>query len=116
MIATSTRDFRDAARRRLPRFLFDYIDGAGDETTLRRNLGDLSGLAVRQRVLKDVSGVDLTTSLFGRQLATPIVLGPVGLSGLYARRGEAQAARVAAERGLPFCLSTVSIRDRTEPR
>ena len=110
MIATSTLDFRDAARRRLPRFLFDYIDGgAGDEATLRRNVADLSTLAVRQRVLKDVGGVDLTTSLFGRSLAAPIVLGPVGLSGMYARRGEAQAARVATERGLPFCLSTVSV-------
>ncbi len=110
MIATSTEDFRQAARRRLPRFLFDYIDGgAGDESTLRRNVDDLSTLAVRQRVLKDVGRVDLTTSLFGQPLAAPIVLGPVGLSGLYARRGEAQAARVAAERGLPFCLSTVSV-------
>jgi L-lactate dehydrogenase (cytochrome) len=110
MIATSTEDFRQAARLRLPRFLFDYIDGgAGDESTLRRNVDDLSTLAVRQRVLKDVGGVDLTTSLFGQSLAAPIVLGPVGLSGMYARRGEAQAARVAAQRGLPFCLSTVSV-------
>ncbi|KRA63913.1 alpha-hydroxy-acid oxidizing enzyme [Caulobacter sp. Root655] len=110
MIATSTEDFRQAAKRRLPRFLFDYIDGgAGDESTLRRNVDDLSTLAVRQRVLKDVGGVDLTTSLFGQSLAAPIVLGPVGLSGMYARRGEAQAACVAAERGLPFCLSTVSV-------
>ncbi|EJL38150.1 alpha-hydroxyacid dehydrogenase, FMN-dependent L-lactate dehydrogenase [Caulobacter sp. AP07] len=110
MIATSTEDFRQAAKRRLPRFLFDYIDGgAGDEGALRRNVADLSTLAVRQRVLKDVGGVDLTTSLFGQSLAAPIVLGPVGLSGMYARRGEAQAARVAAQRGLPFCLSTVSV-------
>jgi L-lactate dehydrogenase (cytochrome) len=110
MIATSTEDFRQAAKRRLPRFLFDYIDGgAGDESTLRRNVDDLSTLAVRQRVLKDVAGVDLTTSLFGQSLAAPIMLGPVGLSGMYARRGEAQAARIAAQRGLPFCLSTVSV-------
>jgi L-lactate dehydrogenase (cytochrome) len=110
MIATSTEDFRNAARRRLPRFLFDYIDGgAGDEQTQRRNVEDLSSLAVRQRVLKDVSAVDLTTTLFGQALAVPLILGPVGLSGLYARRGETQAARAAAERGLPFCLSTVSV-------
>ena len=56
-----------------------------------------------------MSEVDLTTSLFGQTLAAPLILGPVGLSGLYARRGEAQAARAAAERGLPFCLSTVSV-------
>jgi len=110
MIATSTEDFRRAARRRLPRFLFDYIDGgSGDERTLRGNVDDLAGLALRQRVLKDVGGVDLTTSLFGQQLAAPIVLGPVGLSGMYARRGEVQAAQAAAACGLPFCLSTVSV-------
>ncbi len=110
MIATSTEDFRRAARRRLPRFLFDYIDGgSGDELTLRENVRDLSRLPLRQRVLKDVGSVDLTTSLFGQSLAAPIILGPVGLSGLYARRGEVQAARAAAARGLPFCLSTVSV-------
>lgn len=115
MIATSTEDFRRAARRRLPRFLFDYIDGgSGDELTLRSNTGDLSRLTLRQRVLKDVGGVDLTTSLFGQTLAAPIILGPVGLSGMYARRGEVQAARAAAERGLPFCLSTVSVCDLDE--
>jgi L-lactate dehydrogenase (cytochrome) len=115
MIATSTEDFRRAARRRLPRFLFDYIDGgSGDELTLRGNTDDLSRLATRQRVLKDVGDVDLTTSLFGQTLAAPIVLGPVGLSGMYARRGEVQAARAAAERGLPFCLSTVSVCDLDE--
>ncbi|MBO9707399.1 MAG: FMN-dependent L-lactate dehydrogenase LldD [Caulobacter sp.] len=110
MIATSTEDFRRAARRRLPRFLFDYIDGgSGDELTLRSNAEDLAGLRLRQRVLKDVSSIDLSTALFGHALGAPIVLGPVGLSGMYARRGETQAARAAAQRGLPFCLSTVSV-------
>jgi L-lactate dehydrogenase (cytochrome) len=110
LIITSTADFRAAAKARLPRFLFDYIDGAaGAETTLERNQSDLGGLAIRQRVLKDVSSVSLATELFGRSQAMPVALAPVGLTGMYARRGEVQAARAAAAHGVPFCLSTVSV-------
>ncbi|HWU95030.1 MAG TPA: alpha-hydroxy-acid oxidizing protein, partial [Sphingomonas sp.] len=110
MIATSTSDFRLAAQRRLPRFLFDYVDGgAGAETTLRRNEADLEALAVRQRVLRDVADVDLSCTLFSQPLSLPVMLGPVGLTGMYARRGEVQAARAAANRNIPFCLSTVSV-------
>jgi L-lactate dehydrogenase (cytochrome) len=118
MIATSTEDFRRAARRRLPRFLFDYIDGgSGDERTLNANVGDLSGLALRQRVLKDVSGVDLSTTLFGQTLSAPIALGPVGLSGMYARRGEVQAARAAAYQPPTFSsLVRASIRPQSTSR
>jgi L-lactate dehydrogenase (cytochrome) len=110
MIISSATDFREAARRRLPRFLFDYADGgAYAEETLRRNVSDLAGIALRQRVLKDVATIDLTTSLFGREVALPVALGPVGISGMYARRGELQAARAARATGIPMCLSTVSI-------
>ena len=110
MIISSAADFREAARRRLPRFLFDYADGgAYVEETLRRNVSDLSQVALRQRVLRDVAEVDMTTSLFGRKLNLPVILGPVGISGMYARRGEVQAARAAKAAGLPMCLSTVSI-------
>ncbi len=110
MIISSANDFREAARRRIPRFLFDYADGgANAEETLRRNVSDLSGIALRQRVLKDVATIDLRTTLFGRQVALPVALGPVGISGMYARRGEVQAARAAAAAGIPTCLSTVSI-------
>jgi L-lactate dehydrogenase (cytochrome) len=110
MIIASTHDFREAARRRLPRFLFDYADGgAYAEQTLRRNIDDLADIALRQRVLRDVSEIDLTTTLFGRSMALPVGLGPVGISGMYHRRGETQAARAAASAGVPFCLSTVSI-------
>jgi L-lactate dehydrogenase (cytochrome) len=106
----SAGDFRDAARRRIPRFLFDYADGgAGAEETLRRNVSDLSGIALRQRVLRDVAAIDLTTTLFGRTIALPVALGPVGISGMYARRGELQAARAARAAGIPTCLSTVSL-------
>jgi L-lactate dehydrogenase (cytochrome) len=110
VIISSANDFREAARRRVPRFLFDYADGgANAEETLRRNVSDLAGVALRQRVLKDVASIDLKTTLFGQEIALPVALGPVGISGMYARRGEVQAARAAAAAGIPTCLSTVSI-------
>lgn len=108
MITASVPDFREAARRRLPRFLFEYIDGGSySETTLRRNVDDLAAIALRQRVLRDVSGIDLTTSLFGQNLSLPVALAPIGLAGLNARRGECQAVRAAEAAGIPFTLSTV---------
>ena len=110
MIISAPRDFEQAARRRLPRFLFDYIaGGAGAEQTLRRNSEDLAAVALRQRVLQDVSQARLDVTLFGRRQAMPVALGPVGLAGMCARRGETQAARAAAAKGIPFCLSTVSV-------
>jgi L-lactate dehydrogenase (cytochrome) len=109
MRIASVADFREAARRRLPRFLFDYIDGGSyGEVTLRRSVSDLEAVALRQRVLRDVSTLDLSTELLGQKLAMPVALGPVGLSGLYARRGEVRAARAAQAAGLQFTLSTVS--------
>lgn len=115
MIVSSTTDFREAARRKLPRFLFDYIDGgAYAERTLGRNVTDLADIALRQRVLKDVSAADPSTTLFGVKQALPVALAPVGLTGMYARRGEVQAARAAAKKGVPFCLSTVSVCDVDE--
>ena len=87
MITACVPDFREAARRRLPRFLFEYIDGGSyAEATLRRNVEDLSGLALRQRVLRDVSRIDLSTELFGQKLAMPLALAPIGLAGLNAHR------------------------------
>ncbi|GAA4006203.1 FMN-dependent L-lactate dehydrogenase LldD [Sphingomonas humi] len=112
MIISSAADFREAARKRLPRFLFDYADGGSyAEATMRQNVEDLSAIALRQRVLRDVATIDLSTSLFGREIALPVALGPVGISGMYARRGELQAARAARAADIPMCLSTVSICD-----
>ncbi|MFW6093457.1 MAG: FMN-dependent L-lactate dehydrogenase LldD [Pseudomonadota bacterium] len=109
MRPASILDYRDLARRRLPSFLFEYIDGGSyAETTLARNVTDLGEIALRQRVLRDVSKLDLTTELFGRTLRLPVALGPIGLAGLSARRGEVQARRAAEAAGIPFCLSTVS--------
>ena len=110
MMLASYDDYREAARRRLPRVLFDYIDGgAYDEHTLARNVDDLKAITLNQRVMQDVSKVDMSLELFGQKLAAPLILAPVGLAGMYARRGETQAARAAKAAGLPFCLSTVGL-------
>lgn len=109
MIAASVSDYRELARRRLPRFLFEYIDGGSyGEVTLRRNVSDLEDIALRQRVLCDMGDLDLSTELFGQQLSLPVVLAPVGLAGMNSRRGECQAVRAAEAAGIPFTLSTVS--------
>ena len=110
MIISASTDYRAAAKRRLPPFLFHYIDGgAYNEHTLRRNTADLADIALRQRILKNMSALSLETTLFGEKLAMPLVLAPVGLTGMYARRGEVQAARAAEQKGIPFTLSTVSV-------
>jgi L-lactate dehydrogenase (cytochrome) len=107
--AASVSDYRALAEARLPHFLFEYLDGGSyDEVTLRRNIADLQAVALKQRVLRDVSTIDLSTELFGQKWSMPVGLGPVGLSGLYARRGEVQAARAAAAANVPMALSTVS--------
>ena len=108
--AANVADYRVLAKARLPHFLFEYLDGGSyDEVTLRRNVADLQAVALKQRVLRDVSSIDLSTELFGEKWAMPVGLGPVGISGLYARRGEVQAAKAAAAAGVPFALSTVGV-------
>ena len=107
--AASVSDYRALAKARLPHFLFEYLDGGSyDEVTLRRNVEDLQNITLKQRVLRDVSSIGVSTELFGKRWTLPVGLGPVGLSGLYARRGEVQAARAAAAAGVPFTLSTLS--------
>ncbi|MFL9585152.1 FMN-dependent L-lactate dehydrogenase LldD [Stenotrophomonas sp. AB1(2024)] len=110
MIISASTDYRAAAQRRLPPFLFHYIDGgAYAEHTLRRNVADLADIALRQRILRNVADLSLDAELLGERIAMPVALGPVGLTGMYARRGEVQAAKAAASRGIPFTLSTVSV-------
>jgi len=90
--------------------LFDYIDGGSyAERTLAANVADFERMQLRQRVLRDVSSLETSTTLFGQRLSMPVALAPVGLAGMYARRGEAQAARAARSAGVPFCLSTVGV-------
>ena len=110
MIIASTADYRAAAQKRLPPFLFHYIDGgAYAEQTLRRNVEDLAAVALRQRVLKDMGQLDTSIELFGEKLSIPVALSPVGLTGMYRRRGEVQAARAADAHGVPFTMSSVSV-------
>jgi len=110
MIISAPTDYRKAAKAKLPPFLFHYIDGgANGEHTLRKNTEDLADLALKQRVLNNMSELNLSTEIFGEKMALPIALAPVGLTGMYARRGEVQAAKAADNKGLPFILSTVSV-------
>lgn len=106
----NTADFRLLAQKRLPQQLFDYIDGGSyQEVTLKNNLNAFSQLSLRQRILKDVSQIDLSCELFNDSLNIPLILGPVGLAGCYAKRGEQQALKAANKHNIPFCLSTVGI-------
>ncbi|WP_203299810.1 FMN-dependent L-lactate dehydrogenase LldD [Marinobacter sediminum] len=110
MIISASTDYRAAAQRRLPPFLFHYVDGgAYAEHTLKRNVSDLADIGLRQRVLKNMEDLSLETKLFDETLSMPVALAPVGLTGMCARRGEVQAARAADEKGIPFTLSTVSV-------
>ncbi len=103
-------DYRELARRRLPRHLFDYMDGAAyDEGTAAEHLRGFQRLQLRQRVMRDVSQLNLSTRVLGQELTLPLVLAPLGIAGVMARRAEVQAARAAEAAGVPFCESTVSI-------
>ncbi|CAM3529384.1 MULTISPECIES: FMN-dependent L-lactate dehydrogenase LldD [Klebsiella] len=110
MIVSAPSDYREAARRRLPRFLFDYIDGgAVAENTMNANACELASVALRQRVLCGAGEPTLATTILDASWAMPVALGPVGATGMYARRGEVQAARAASHAGIPYTLSTVSV-------
>ena len=103
-------DYRELARRRLPRIFFEYIDGGSyAEVTLKRNVEDFANLVLRQRVMRDMSDLDTSIETLGQRYRMPVGLSPVGMAGMYGRRGEVQAARAAASGGVPFCLSTMGI-------
>ena len=109
-VITSIADLRELARRRVPRALFDYVDGgAYDEITLRRNREDLDAIRLRPRALIDVARQNLATTFLGAPAALPLALAPTGMAGYIRGDGEILAARAAAAFGIPFCLSTVSI-------
>ncbi len=110
MRAASVSDYRELARRRLPNIFFEYIDGGSyAEATLARNVADLEAIALRQRVMRDMSKLDMTVETLGQSLSMPVGLAPVGMAGMYARRGEVQAARAAKAAGVPFCLSAMGV-------
>jgi L-lactate dehydrogenase (cytochrome) len=103
-------DYRELARRRMPRQMFDYIDGgAYDEATMRANVSDLRNVLLRQIVMRDVSVREQSCEVLGQKLSTPVILAPVGLAGMFARRAEVQTAKAAEAAGVPFVESTVSI-------
>lgn len=110
MKPASVADYRELARRRLPKMFFEYIDGGSyAEVTLERNVADIEALALRQRVMRDMTQLDMSVEVLGQKMTMPIGLSPVGMAGMYARRGEVQAAKAAAVAGVPFCLSTVGV-------
>jgi L-lactate dehydrogenase (cytochrome) len=107
---TCIEDLRALARRRVPKPFFDYAEaGSYSEDTLRRNREDLERIRLRQRVLVDVSGRDLTTTLIGEKVNLPLVLAPIGMCGMQRGDGEILACRAAQAAGIPFTLSTMSI-------
>ncbi|THD54270.1 L-lactate dehydrogenase [Phenylobacterium sp.] len=115
MRAASVSDYRELARRRLPKIFFEYIDGGSyAEVTLKRNVADLEAIALRQRVMCDMSSLDMSVTTLGQTLSMPVALAPVGMAGMYARRGEVQAARAAKAAGVPFCLSAMGVCDAGE--
>ena len=115
LVPASVMDYRARARRRLPRQIFDYLDGgAFAEATMAANVADLAALHFRQRVLRDVSTRNTATTVLGQSLSMPVVLAPVGFAGLMARRAEAQVARAAVAAGVAFCESTLSVCDLEE--
>jgi L-lactate dehydrogenase (cytochrome) len=110
VIPVTTSDYKKLAKKRLPNFLFDYIEGgANAEQTLYANSADFRKYTLKQRVMRDVSHVDTSITIFGRSQSMPVALAPIGMAGLFARRGEVQAVKAAEKNDIPFTLSTVSI-------
>ncbi len=109
MNAVNIDELRAAARRRLPRVIFEFVDGgAFDEVTLRANRADFERWRFLTRVLTDVSDCDLSTTVMGTPVKAPVVLAPTGLAGILHRRGELCASRAAHRHGVPYCLSTMA--------
>jgi len=109
-VVTCIEDLRTLAQKRVAKAIFDYVDrGAYSEATLRANRADLEALALRQRVAIDVDRRSLRTTMAGQEVAMPVALAPVGLTGLNWADGEILAARAAQRFGVPYTLSTMSI-------
>ena len=115
--AASVADLRELARRRLPRGVFDYVDGAAeDEITARRNVEAFQRIEFRPRVLRDVSDTDPSALVLGRRIPLPLILAPAGFTRMAHSQGELAVARAAARAGLPYVLSTLSTRSIEEVR
>lgn len=106
--AATIWDLRSVARRHVPRAVFDYVDGAAEsETSLRRSREAYARVEFVPSVLRDVSEVDTSTTILGRQSALPIVFAPTGFTRLMNHEGEPAVARVAGRLGIPYALSTL---------
>lgn len=109
MNAINIDDLRTLARKRLPRAVFEFIDGGAlDEITLRANRDDFQKMRFMPRVLTDIETRNQSVELFGRRYDAPIILAPTGLAGLLSRRGELGAVRAASRINVPYCLSTMA--------
>lgn len=117
IVPATTLDYRRLSEKKLPRFLFDYIDGgANDEITLARNVSDFAKITIKQQVLRDVSSLDTSTTILGEKAGMPVILAPVGMAGMFGRRGEVQGVRAANRADVPFTLSTVGVCSLEEVR
>ena len=106
--AASVADLRERARRRAPRAVFDYADGAaGQEIALRRSRQAYARVEFLPQVLRDVSAVDTSTTILGRPSSAPLVFAPTGFTRMMHTEGEPAVARVAARTGIPYALSTM---------
>ena len=112
MIIANIDDYRKQCEARLPPFLYDYISGGSfQENTLRANIAELQATLLRQRVMVDESHLNLSIHLWDQAMSLPLVLGPVGMAGMYSSRGEVKAANAAKAVGIPFTLSTMGVCD-----
>ncbi|MEC8727340.1 MAG: alpha-hydroxy acid oxidase, partial [Pseudomonadota bacterium] len=107
---TCIEDLRQMHQRRVPRMFYDYVDsGSWTESTYRSNEADLQHLTFRQRVAIDVSSRNIAMPMLGQVMTMPVGLAPTGLTGMQYADGEILAAQAAADYGVPFTLSTMSI-------
>ena len=107
---TCIEDLRQLHRRKVPKAFFDYVDrGSYAEDTLRANRADLEAIKFRQRILVDISKRDLSTTILGEPARLPLILAPVGSTGMQYGDGEIHACRAAQAAGIPYTLSTMSI-------
>ncbi|TCO72111.1 alpha-hydroxy acid oxidase [Rhodovulum euryhalinum] len=109
-VITTIEDLRRIYVRRVPRMFYDYCEsGSWTEQTFRDNISDFAEIRLRQRVAVDMEGRSTATRMVGQDVAMPVALAPVGLTGMQSADGEIKAARAAEKFGVPFTLSTMSI-------
>ena len=109
-VITSIQDLKDIYKRRVPKMFYDYCEsGSWTEQTFQDNISDFSKIRLRQRVAVDMVNRTTATTMIGQNVAMPVALAPVGLTGMQSADGEIKAARAAAAFGVPFTLSTMSI-------